>query len=294
MKKQVFRGACTALITPFRNNRIDFDALHKIIEHQISAGISALLVSGTTGESATLDYEEHKELIEKAVGMVNGRVPLLAGTGSNDTKKAIRMTEYASALGVDAVLSVTPYYNKTNSRGLVCHYREIARASGVPVIVYNVPSRTGVSISTDTYVSLSQEENICAVKEAGTNLAEIAYAKSLYGEDLRLFSGNDDLTLPLLSLGADGVISVMSNIFPGEVESVCSEFFKGNTDQAKKIYMKYLNFSRLIFADVNPIPIKEIMSYAHFCAPDIRLPLVRADEILRERIIAEYEKLIMQ
>lgn len=292
MKKQIFRGACTALITPFKSGRIDYDALYKIIEFQIAGGISALLVSGTTGESATLDYKEHSELIKKSVEMVSGRVPLLAGTGSNDTKKAIKMTEYASFHGVSAVLSVTPYYNKTNQKGIISHYTEIARHSDVPVIVYNVPSRTGVNILPETYLTLSNQKNICAIKEAGTNLADIAYTKSLCGNSLQLFSGNDDLTLPLLSLGADGVISVLSNIFPRAVSDICSLYFEGNTDASLEIYMKYLRFAKLLFEDVNPIPIKEIMAHSGLCERELRLPLVNTSDEILEKLITEYEKLI--
>ncbi len=291
LKTHIFKGACTALITPFKNGKIDFEALSKIIEYQISEGVSALLVSGTTGESATLDYDEHSELIEKALQMANGRVPLLAGTGSNDTKKAVKMTEYACKHGVSAVLSVTPYYNKTNQKGIVEHYREIAKTSDVPVIVYNVPSRTGVTITPETYARLSEIDNIRAIKEAGTNVSEIAYAKSLYGNKLQLFCGNDDLTLPLLALGADGVISVLSNICPAAVSRICSEYFSGNYKTAKEIYMKHLKFSKMLFCDINPIPIKEVMAYKGFCTRELRLPLVGAEDSLLRRLYEEYERL---
>lgn len=290
MKKKIFKGACTALITPFKNGKIDYSSLDRIIEFQIEGGISALLVSGTTGESPVLSYREHKNLIRHTIKRIDGRVPLIAGTGSNDTEKAVKMTKYACEYGADACLSVTPYYNKTSQQGVIRHYEKIATVSTKPIIVYNVPSRTGVNIHPETYKALCDIENICAIKEASSNLSDAAYTKNICPE-LYIFCGNDDLLLPHLSVGASGIISVMSNIFPSVTSKICDLYFSGNTKAAYTLYNKYLNFSRLLFSDVNPIPIKFIMSYAGFCLSELRLPLITPSAYIKDMLIKEYNKL---
>lgn len=290
LKQKIFKGACTALITPFKNGKIDYAALDRIIEFQLEQGISALLVSGTTGESPVLSYHEHKNLIRHAAKRIGGRVPLIAGTGSNDTEKAVKMTKYADEYGADACLCVTPYYNKTSQQGLVHHYERIALSCNKPIIVYNVPARTGVNILPETYKALGTIDNICAIKEASPNVSDAAYTKSLCPE-LDIYCGNDDLLLPHLSIGASGIISVMSNIFPQISSQICSLYFSGNTGDSYKLYSKYLHFSRLLFCDVNPIPIKFIMSYAGFCTDNLRLPLVAPSESTKKILVTEYNKL---
>ncbi len=293
MKERIFRGACTALITPFKNKRIDYDSLEKLIEFQIDGGISALLVSGTTGESASLSYSEHKELIKFCCSAIAGRVPLIAGAGSNDTEKSVKMTKYACACGADAVICVTPYYNKANSEGLTKHYERISEVSTKPIILYNVPSRTNVVITPELVGKLYSLEKINSIKEASSNISEIAYARSLCPEII-LYSGNDDMLIPHLSIGADGIISVMSNIFPEITSAICSLYFEKKTEEALALYTKYLKFARLLFSEISPMPIKAIMSYAKFCRNELRLPLVTCGKDTEKKLVEEYEKLISE
>lgn len=288
--KPIFTGACTALITPFHNNRIDYRSLDRLIEYQLDGGISALLAAGTTGESAVLSYREHQNLVKHVLRRVDGRVPVLVGTGSNDTEKAVRMTRYACEYGADAVLAVTPYYNKATQDGLVAHYHAIADASEKPVIVYHVPSRTGVTIRPDTFRRICRHERIGGIKEASGNLSDIAETTVLCPE-IPLYSGNDDLLLPLLSLGACGVISVMSNIFPAISSQICSAFFDRKLDRSRELYRRYLAFSRLLFCEVNPIPVKAVLSHAELCSNELRLPLTKASAESTLRLIQEYEQL---
>lgn len=291
LKKKVFVGACTAIITPMKDGRIDYYSLDKLIEHQIAEGISALVVAGTTGEVSTLSYAEHRQLIRHAVKRINGRIPLIAGTGSNDTQKAVKMSLYAESYGADALLSVTPYYNKANKEGIISHYESICESCRLPVIIYNVPGRTNVNIPPETYEKLKKIKNLCGIKEASNNLSDMALT-SVKCPDIPIYCGNDDLLIPALSVGACGVISVMSNIFPTVTSAVCRHYLEGDTETALSLYRKYLNFSRLLFADINPIPIKHIMAYAGFCKEDIRLPLTKASLELKEKLEAEYELLL--
>lgn len=290
MKSSIFSGACTALITPFREGEIDYAALKKLIEFQISSGIDALLVNGTTGESATLSDSEKKELIAFAVREVGGRVPLIAGTGSNDTKKAIELSEFAADAGADAVLVVTPYYNKASASGLARHYTAIADACTVPLILYNVPSRTGVNIPRPVLRSLSEHENIVAIKEASANVSYAAHIVEDCRDKLDLYSGNDDLTLPLLSLGGLGVISVLSNALPREVSELCRLWFDGKVKEASALALKLLPLTDAIFSEVNPIPIKALLAYLDFCCEEYRLPLSPMEECKKEALINEFEK----
>jgi 4-hydroxy-tetrahydrodipicolinate synthase len=273
-----------------KDGKIDYYSLDKIIEFQISEGISALTVAGTTGENACLSYREHKQLIRHAVNRVNGRIPVIAGTGSNDTEKAVKMSYYACEYGADALLVVTPYYNKANKEGLISHYEKISEASSKPIIIYNVPGRTCINITPEMYEKLKKIKNIGGIKEASTNLSDIAMT-NIKCPEIPLYCGNDDLLIPALACGASGIISVMSNIFPGITSAICRHYLEGDKESAVALYKKYLHFSRLLFSDVNPIPIKHIMSYAGFCRDEIRLPLVKASDELKEKLETEYEKL---
>ena len=287
----IFTDACSALITPFRNGRIDYKALDALIEFQIENGISALLFSGTTGESAVLTYREHQNLLRHAVKRINGRVSVLAGTGSNDTQKAVRMTRYACEYGADGVLAVTPYYNKATQSGLVAHYHAIADASDKPVLLYHVPGRTAVTMKPETVRKIVQHPKIGGIKEASVNLSDAALTASLC-PNTPLYCGNDDLLLPMLSIGACGVISVMSNIFPSVSSRICSLYASGKHSEALALYRRYLPFARALFTEVNPIPIKAVLSYAGFCENSLRLPLTEAEEATKNTLCALYRSLI--
>lgn len=280
MKKPVvFKGAATALITPMKyDGRVDYDSLKQLIEFQISEGIDALVVTATTGEAPTLKINEHLKIIERAVEISNGRVKIIAGTGSNDTYHSIETTKAANSLGIDAILSVTPYYNKTTQQGLVKHFYTIANSSTSPVILYNVPSRTGVNITPETYFELSKHQNIVATKEASGNISAIAKIASLCKENLTIYSGNDDQIVPILSLGGLGVVSVLSNIAPKITHNICQSFFEGNFEQSKNLQLKYLNLINALFLEVNPIMIKDAMNIMGLNAGKLRLPLVPPTE----------------
>lgn len=284
-KKCVFCGACTALITPFINGEIDYDSLSNLIEFQIASGIDALLVNGTTGESATLSDKEKQELISFASRQVGGRVPLIAGTGSNSTQKAIELTKFAHSEGVDCALVVTPYYNKASAQGLINHYTAIADASELPIILYNVPSRTGVNITIDIYNTLADHKNIVGVKEANTSIGDFAKLSLTCGKRLYLYSGNDDLILPTLSLGSFGVISVLSNLLPKEVALMCKLYFEGRVNEASALQLKLLPLINAIFSEVNPIPIKALLSETGLCKEEYRLPLCPLDKEKRKALI---------
>ncbi len=290
MKKVLFEGAATALITPFRDNKVDFEALARLIDFQVSHDISALVICGTTGESATLDDDEHISVIENAVKMVNGRVPVIAGTGSNNTAHAIMMSKKAQAVGADGLLLVTPYYNKTTQIGLVRHFNAIADAVDLPAIVYNVPSRTGVNILPETYKQLSLHPNLVAIKEASGDLEALKRTVELCGDDMTVYSGNDDQIVPILKLGGKGVISVLSNVLPAETDFICKAFREGKVEEAEKLQEKYLPLIKALFCEVNPIPVKAAMAHLGFCTPEIRLPLVEPEEAHMELIRAELKK----
>ena len=272
-KKTLFSGVCTALITPFRDEEIDYKALKNLIEFQIDGGIDALLINGTTGESATLSKREKQELISFAIREINGRVPLIAGTGSNNTKEAIQLSQFACDAGADAILVVTPYYNKASTEGLVEHYEAIANTVNLPMILYNVPSRTGVNIPLSVYNKLAENKNIVAVKEANPDISTMAKLCAKCGEKLDIYSGNDDLLLPALSLGGKGVISVLSNILPKETSEICNLWFANKAKEATLLQLKLLPLINAIFSEVNPIPIKALMSKEGFCTEEYRLPL---------------------
>ncbi|PWL97848.1 MAG: 4-hydroxy-tetrahydrodipicolinate synthase [Clostridiales bacterium] len=284
MKKEIFRGAATALITPFRDRAVDFEAFGAILDHQLAAGISALVVCGTTGEASTMTEREQIDTVAFAVRHVSGRVPVIAGAGSNNTAHAIELSRECCRVGADALLVVTPYYNKTSQKGLVRMYTEIADSVEKPLILYNVPSRTGVNIEPSTYAALADHPNIAGIKEAGGNFSKIAETVSLIGDKLALYSGNDDQTVPMLALGAAGVISVLSNVLPAETERMCRLFFEGEVKESAKMQCGLIPLISALFSDVNPIPVKEAMAMLGFCTPQMRLPLVGLDEEKREAL----------
>ncbi len=287
-RKPVFTGVCTALITPFRDGKIDFEALSGLIEFQIDGGVDALLINGTTGESATLTDAEKREIISFAVSEVGGRVPIIAGTGSNDTKKAVELSKFAYDVGADACLAVTPYYNKASEVGLIKHYEAIADATEIPIILYNVPSRTGVNIPLSVYEKLSEHKNIVAVKEANPSVSDFARLSARCGKNLDLYSGNDDLILPCLSLGGNGIISVISNALPRQTGDICRLWFGGKIKEATELQLKLLPLTNALFCEVNPIPIKALLSHLGFCKEEYRLPLCPMDSDRKMALIKEY------
>ena len=277
-KKPIFTGAATALVTPLTENGVDYPAFEKLINWQIDAGIDALVICGTTGEASTLTDEEHMAVLKFAIEVAAGRVPMIAGTGSNDTAHAIEMTKYACDLGYDAMLVVTPYYNKTTQRGLIAMFTAIADASTKPLILYNVPGRTGVNIEPSTYAALADHPNIAAIKEAGGNISKIVETAALVGGKLDIYSGNDDQIVPILACGGKGVISVLSNVVPKETSEMCHTFFNGDVKTAMEMQVKFLPLTNALFCEVNPIPAKAAMAALGFCENYVRLPLVTMEE----------------
>ena len=275
MKNQnpIFRGIATALVTPTTPEGIDFDRFGTLIDWQIAQGINALVICGTTGESSTLTDAEHRRAIAYACERVNGRVPVIAGTGSNETDYAVELTKSACADGADAVLVVTPYYNKTTQRGLVTMYNTIADATDLPMILYHIPGRTGVTIAPQTFKELSRHPNIVAVKEASGNISKIAETKYLCGDDLDLYSGNDDQIVPILSLGGIGVISVLSHVAPKATHDICQLYFDGKVKESARLQLEYMDLIHALFIDVNPIPVKDAMNQMGFAAGPCRMPL---------------------
>ena len=285
MKKRVFTGAATALITPMNDDgSVNFSRLSTLVDEQIKGGIDALVICGTTGEKSTLGYDEHIRVIETAAKANGGRVPLIAGTGSNDTVYSVGLCADAEKAGADAFLMVTPYYNKTSQRGLVAHYNYIADRVNKPIILYNVPSRTGVAIKPETYKELSKHPNIVATKEANGDLASVAKTRYLCGDELDFYSGNDDQTVPIMSLGGIGVISVMSNFLPKVMHEMCEEYLKGNTARAAELQIKYTGLMNALFSDVNPIPVKAAMNLLGLAAGPCRLPLYPMEEKALENL----------
>lgn len=273
MKKPIFRGAGVAIITPYTEDGVNFPELGRIIEDQIEKGTDAVVITGTTGESATMTDEEHRATIKFAVDQVKGRIPVIAGTGSNETAYAVELSQYAEEVGADAVLVVTPYYNKCTQRGLLAHYMAIADAINIPIVLYDVPSRTGVGITTETYVKLAKHPNIAAVKEANGDLSKILRLRAAVGDDLVVYSGNDDQIVPILSLGGQGVISVLSNVAPQETHDICQAYFDGDTEKAMKLQIQYTDLIDALFCEVNPIPVKVAMRKIGYAAGPLRMPL---------------------
>ncbi|MGE5308335.1 MAG: 4-hydroxy-tetrahydrodipicolinate synthase [Deltaproteobacteria bacterium] len=270
----MFSGSIVALITPFKNNKIDEKRLRDLIEFQLKNGTSGIVPCGTTGESATLSFEEHERVIDIAIEQVKKRVPVIAGTGSNSTEEAIMLTKHAALAGADASLQVSPYYNRPSQRGLYEHFRAVAKSVDIPIILYNIASRTGVNIEPETMARLAKEcPNIVGVKEASGNLEQMSRVKLLCGPDFDLISGDDALTLPVLSIGGTGIISVVANIAPKETADMVSLFLKGDAKGAKELHYKLLPLVRAMFFEGNPVPVKTAMGMLGMCEPQVRLPL---------------------
>ena len=279
MKNQIFKGAATALVTPMhKDGSVNFKKLEWLVDWQIESGIDALVICGTTGEKSTLRYDEHLKVIEFAAKPANKRVPIIAGTGSNDTVYSVELCDDAEKVGADAFLMVTPSYNKASQKGLVAHYNQIADRVNKPIILYNVPSRTGVAIKPETYKELSKHPNIVATKEANGDLSSVAETRYLCGDDLDIYSGNDDQIVPIMSLGGIGVISVLSNIAPKETHNLCMDYLLGKTDISSKEQVKYTGLIKALFSDVNPVPVKTAMNILGMDVGPFRQPLWEMDE----------------
>ena len=276
-KNTVFRGAATALITPLTPSGVDYEALGRLVDWQIEQGIDALVIAGTTGEGSTLTYDEHQEVIRYSVERAAGRVPIIAGSGSNDTNRAITLSRFSCEAGADALLVVTPYHNKATQKGLIAMYNAIADAVDRPIILYNVPSRTGVGIEPATYLALADHPNIVGIKEANGNISKIVETARLVGDRLAIYSGNDDQVVPILSMGGSGVISVLSNVMPAQTHEMCERFFKGDLAGAAKLQMDYLPLINALFSEVNPIPVKAAMAAMGWCENYLRMPLTRME-----------------
>lgn len=285
MKKTIFKGIATALITPFNDKGVDYEKYGKLIDWQIAEGINALVVAGTTGEASTLSDDEHRELIEFAVKHTAGRVPVVAGTGSNDSAYALDLVSCANQAGVDGILVVTPYYNKCTQKGLIRLFTDIADASDSPVILYNVPSRTGVNIEPSTYEVLSEHDNISGIKEANGNLSKIVDTMARVRGKLDLYSGNDDQIVPLMALGGVGAISVLSNIMPKETVAISDAMFAGDYEKAAELQCRYHRLIDALFCEVNPIPVKAAMAAMGFCENTLRLPLTEMEDVNREKLL---------
>lgn len=287
LKPTIFTGAATAIITPFKNGEVDYISFGNIIENQIKGGIDAIVVAGTTGEAATLTHEEHCKCIDFVVNKVEGRVPVIAGTGSNDTAYGIELSQYACEAGADALLLVTPYYNKATPKGLIKSFLETAEKTTKPIILYNVPSRTGCNIPLSVYRELAKHERIVAVKEASGNISTIAELISECGDSFDIYSGNDDQIVPIMSLGGKGVISVLSNVLPTLTHDMCAKCLDGNFADAAQIQLKYLKFINSLFCEVNPVPVKTAMAELGFCDIEMRLPLCEMDDANKAKLIGE-------
>ena len=286
-KKRIFTGAGVAIVTPMNaDGSVNYEAMGQLIEQQVTGGTDAIIVCGTTGESSTLTDEEHRRVIQFNVAQVNHRIPVVAGTGSNDTAYCLELSQEAQKMGVDGLLLVTPYYNKCSQKGLIRHYLTVADAVDLPMILYSVASRTGVNILPETLKELSKHPNIVAVKEASGSISQVAKIRHLCGDDLDVYSGNDDQIVPLLSLGGIGVISVLSNLMPKETHDICQLYFDGKVQESAALQLKLLDLINNLFADVNPIPVKEALNMMGFPAGPCRMPLCEMDDGPREKLRA--------
>ncbi|MBO5257663.1 MAG: 4-hydroxy-tetrahydrodipicolinate synthase [Clostridia bacterium] len=290
-KDIIFKGAATALVTPFdENGAVDYKAFAKLIDFQIDGGIDALVICGTTGEGSTLTDEEHRECIRFSVEHIAGRVPVIAGTGSNDTDYANSLSKYACDVGADALLLVTPYYNKATPKGLIKSFLDTAEKTDKPIILYNVPSRTGVNITMPVYRELAKHERIVAVKEASGNMSQIAEIAAELSDDLAIYSGNDDQIVPILSLGGLGVISVLSNVMPKETHDICQKFFDGDVAGSRELQLKYLELINNLFIELNTIPVKTACGLMNLCSDLMRLPLCEMDDANKAKLAASMAK----
>ena len=286
MKNTVFKGVATAIVTPMNEEGVDYEAFGRLIEWQIAEGVNAIVATGTTGEGATLTDAEHKEVLKFCVEKVAGRIPVIAGTGSNDTAYAIELTRYACEIGADAMLLVTPYYNKATQKGLITSFTAIADASTKPCILYNVPSRTGCNLLPATVAVLAEHPNIVGIKEASGNISQIAEVFALCGDKIDVYSGNDDQIVPIMSLGGVGVISVLSNPLPKKTVEICDRFFAGDVKGAAKLQIELLPLVKALFCEVNPIPAKAAMAYMGYGENYLRLPLTPMEPQNEEKLIA--------
>jgi len=284
MKKIIFKGCGTAIATPFTNDGVNFEEFGKLIDFQISEGVDSIIVCGTTGEAATMTDSERKATIKYAIDKINKRVPVIVGTGANNTLSAIEMTKYAEEVGADAALVVTPYYNKTTQKGLIAHYKTIASHTTLPIIVYSVPSRTGVNVTPETCLELSKIDNIVAIKEASGDLSQVAKIASLCGNNLNIYSGNDDQILPVLSVGGIGVISVLSNVAPKYTHEMVQNYFDGNVAKATEMQLHSIDLINSLFCEVNPIPVKEALNMIGYNFGLPRLPLIELSESGKARL----------
>ncbi|MGL4607035.1 MAG: 4-hydroxy-tetrahydrodipicolinate synthase [Eubacteriaceae bacterium] len=283
----VFTGSCVALITPFKNGQIDYERFHQLIDYQIKNGTDAILIAGTTGETSTLTDEEHLGLLRDAGEYINSRVPFIAGTGSNDTAYSVMLSKEAEKAGADACLIINPYYNKSTQKGIIAHIKTIAEAITIPVIIYNVPSRTGLNITASTIKELSLIPNVAAVKEASGDIAQITEIARICGDDIDIYSGNDDHVLPVLSVGGKGVISVSANIIPKEMHDLVESFLAGDINRAREIQFKTNLINRGMFYETNPIPLKTAMEILGMDTGEMRLPLIEMEENNKEKLIAD-------
>ena len=283
-KKRIFSGSGVAIVTPFAMGKVDYESFRKILDFQLANGTKAIIVCGSTGEAPTLTDTEHKKIIDFAVEHVNGRAPVIAGTGSNYTDHAVMMSKYAAKAGADGLLLITPYYNKPTQNGIAANFFKIADSTDKPVIVYNIPSRTGVNILPETYLKLSEHENIVAVKEANGNIAAAAECRALTGGSLDIYAGNDSEIVPILSLGGAGVISVIANILPKETSDICELFFDGRIKESLNLQLSLMELCGALFCETNPIPVKYAMKKMGFCSDELRLPLAPLDEKYHGRV----------
>ena len=280
----MFKGSIVAIVTPFRNGRIDEEKLRELVEFQISGGTDAIVPCGTTGESSTLDYEEHDRVIEIVVQQVNKRVPVIAGTGSNSTAEAIEMSQHAKKLGADGCLLVTPYYNKPTQEGLYRHYMAIADAVAIPQVLYNVPGRTGVNLLPETVARLAEHKNIVAIKEATGSLQQASEVLALCGDKIDVLSGDDFITFPMMACGAKGVISVTANIMPGEIAALVDAFCAGDLEKARQLHLKTLKINNAMFIESNPVPVKTALGLMGKCSDEVRLPLAPMSEANKAKL----------
>lgn len=286
----IFKGSGVAIITPFNDNGINYTKLEELLEWHVKEGTDAIIICGTTGEATTMTDEEKKTTIKFTVDVIRNRIPVIAGTGTNDTLKSINMSKYAESVGVDGLLIITPYYNKTNDEGLFKHFEAINNAVTTPIILYNVPSRTNCNITPEQLLKISVLNNVVAIKEASGNISQIVKMKALCDDNIDIYSGNDDQIIPIMSLGGLGVISVAANIIPNAVHNITTEFLQGNYKEALKLQLEYLELCTTLFIETNPIPIKTSLNLANKDVGELRLPLYKMDDINKEKLIKVLKK----
>lgn len=287
----IFEGSGVAIVTPFTQNGVNLEKLKELLEWHIKEGTDSIVICGTTGEATTMTLEEKKEVIKFTVDVVNKRIPVIAGTGSNCTSSAISMSKWAESVGVDGLLVITPYYNKTNKKGLIKHFEAVNSEVNIPIILYNVPSRTGMNMSPEVLKELSKLKNVVAVKEASGDLSQVAKIKALCGDDLDIYSGNDDQIVSIMSLGGKGVISVLANVIPNEVHRMTKAYLAGNVDESLKLQIETLNLANSLFLETNPIPVKTALNLMGLEVGPLRLPLYEMDKDLEEQMKTELKNM---